>query len=385
MDRHELNRMFDGLAPDPRRERELLRQLLQDDMRRKRPMKNWKQVVIGAAAAALLVTGATAAVVVPRLNQGFLDYLNVEPEDTEAVVQAESLLLPGAMELDITKEDNGAALHVTQVLRDRNCVMVLADFTAPEGTVLNMGDLDAPGSWMRKGFSLTSETTGCFLDEAGEPMGGGLTGYYNWEVLEDGDPLDEHLTLMLTLFPQMGETSVMNAAALRVPAVNLSYFDTEGFDSEAVYYGDWTVQIPLPQQDIGSAQQLDYAIGELDGARIVVEELYLSPMTMELTLTREGGVDLDSWTDENEAAQIRWLSLANDAADPNNVVLTAKDGETVSLEWSAGGGVGTGRQVAVFRLSQVTDPAKFQGGTLTLNWACGKAVIPLNSLVLAEP
>ena len=60
MDRHELNRMFDGLAPDPRRERELLRQLLQDDMRRKRPMKNWKQVVIGAAAAALLVTGATA-------------------------------------------------------------------------------------------------------------------------------------------------------------------------------------------------------------------------------------------------------------------------------------------------------------------------------------
>lgn len=385
MDRHELNRMFDGLAPDPRRERELLRQLLQDDMRRKRPMKNWKQVVIGAAAAALLVTGATAAVVVPRLNQGFLDYLNVEPEDTEAVVQAESLLLPGAMELDITKEDNGAALHVTQVLRDRNCVMVLADFTAPEGTVLNMGDLDAPGSWMRKGFSLTSETTACFLDEAGEPMGGGLTGYYNWEVLEDGDPLDEHLTLMLTLFPQMGETSVMNAAALRVPAVNLSYFDTEGFDSEAVYYGDWTVQIPLPQQDIGSAQQLDYAIGELDGARIVVEELYLSPMTMELTLTREGGVDLDSWTDENEAAQIRWLSLANDAADPNNVVLTAKDGETVSLEWSAGGGVGTGRQVAVFRLSQVTDPAKFQGGTLTLNWACGKAVIPLNSLVLAEP
>lgn len=348
-------------------------------------MKNWKQVVIGAAAAALLVTGATAAVVVPRLNQGFLDYLNVEPEDTEAVVQAESLLLPGAMELDITKEDNGAALHVTQVLRDRNCVMVLADFTAPEGTVLNMGDLDAPGSWMRKGFSLTSETTACFLDEAGEPMGGGLTGYYNWEVLEDGDPLDEHLTLMLTLFPQMGETSVMNAAALRVPAVNLSYFDTEGFDSEAVYYGDWTVQIPLPQQDIGSAQQLDYAIGELDGARIVVEELYLSPMTMELTLTREGGVDLDSWTDENEAAQIRWLSLANDAADPNNVVLTAKDGETVSLEWSAGGGVGTGRQVAVFRLSQVTDPAKFQGGTLTLNWACGKAVIPLNSLVLAEP
>lgn len=61
MDRRELNRMFDGLIPDPVRERELLRQLLQNDARRRRPMKNWKRVVLGAAAAALLVTGATAA------------------------------------------------------------------------------------------------------------------------------------------------------------------------------------------------------------------------------------------------------------------------------------------------------------------------------------
>ena len=73
MDRHELDRMFDGLAPDPRRERELLGQLLQDDMRRKKPMKNWKRAAIGAAAAALLVTGAAAAVVVPTQKQGFQD------------------------------------------------------------------------------------------------------------------------------------------------------------------------------------------------------------------------------------------------------------------------------------------------------------------------
>ena len=34
MDRHELKRMFDGLTPAPERERELLRQLLQDNARR---------------------------------------------------------------------------------------------------------------------------------------------------------------------------------------------------------------------------------------------------------------------------------------------------------------------------------------------------------------
>lgn len=31
MDKHELNRMFDGLAPDPQRAQELLRQILQND------------------------------------------------------------------------------------------------------------------------------------------------------------------------------------------------------------------------------------------------------------------------------------------------------------------------------------------------------------------
>ena len=55
MERHELNRMFDGLTPDPQQEWEMLKKLLQDGARRKKPMKNWKQIVAGAAAAALLV------------------------------------------------------------------------------------------------------------------------------------------------------------------------------------------------------------------------------------------------------------------------------------------------------------------------------------------
>lgn len=54
----------------------MLCQLLWDDTRRKRAMRNWKRVVIEMAAAALLVTGA-AAVVLPGLNQRFLRQLSV--------------------------------------------------------------------------------------------------------------------------------------------------------------------------------------------------------------------------------------------------------------------------------------------------------------------
>ena len=72
MDKRDLNRMFDALSPAPGREAELLDGLLRDGVRRKRPMKNWKRVVIGAAAAALLVTGAAAATVT-GVSQRLLD------------------------------------------------------------------------------------------------------------------------------------------------------------------------------------------------------------------------------------------------------------------------------------------------------------------------
>lgn len=61
MDRRELNRMFDALAPAPGREAELLDGLLRDGKRRKNPVKNWKRMAVALAAAVLLVGTAAAA------------------------------------------------------------------------------------------------------------------------------------------------------------------------------------------------------------------------------------------------------------------------------------------------------------------------------------
>ena len=380
MTEREFHRAMNLLTPDTETERRIATAV---KMKRqsKRKMNNWKRVALATVAAALLVTTATAAVV-PGVRQKLLEYLGVAPEDTQTV----ELLVPGALVVDITKEDNGATLRATQVLRDRNSVMVLADFIAPDGTVLNMGDLDAPGIWMRKGFSITNETTtACFMDEAGTPIGDGLVSYYNWEVLEDNDPLDNHITVLFVLYPQAGEEAVQNATALRVPATDLSYFDSAGFGSEAVYYGDWTVQVPLPQQDIGYVQQVGQVIGEPDEGIVTLEEVYLSPMTLELTLTREVRGNLSNEAQENEEA--RWHSLANNA---KNVTLTSKDGTTAVLELGGGGRMDIGKQVASFRLSEITDPAKFQGGTLTLEWGFNpenseSVTILLDNLAPVEP
>lgn len=385
MDRHELNEMFDKLAPGPGRERELLEKLLQDDARRNRPMKNWKRVVVGAAAAALLVTAATAAVA-PGLSRKLLDYLGIAPEDTQAV----ELLAPGAMAVDITKEDNGAVLHVTQVLRDRTSVMVLADFTAPEGTSLRLGSTNPKVITSDQGFYGGPDVFG-FLDKDGERIEeGSYAG--SWQILEDDDPLDNHLSALFVASQDM--LFMENAVSMRVPAATLGYSDVDedgNFKRVEVYSGDWSFDVPLPQKDIGYIQRMDQVIGTLDGSNLILEEVYVSPMTLEFKLRREGGLDFVGAVldEEGEAAYGRWLSIGENI---QRITLTDKDGNAIPLKtWLAGTFGGNDEKSAVYQLSQITDPTKLQGGTLTLAWdfynsdESGSVTIPLNNLTPVAP
>lgn len=382
MDRHELNQVFDRLTPDPRRERELLKKLLQNDARRKKPMKNWKQIVAAAAAAALLVTTATAAVA-PGLSQRLLEYLGVAPEDTQAV----ELLVPGAMELDIIKESNGAALHVTQVLRDRNSVMILANFTAPEGTVLDIG-MNTRENQAIRGFTgyfrwmEGQDDTGIFfIDEDGNKVEDIDVSAGGWENLDDGNPRDNHLTLMLEVSTSQGNEAFQQAKSLYVPTYDLAYYDSETHEMVLVYPGDWSFEVPLPQKDTGWTQRLDCPAGELDGGKISVGDLYVSPMTLEITLKRDVGMDMDT-SEEAEQAYIRWLGLVI----PDSITLTTCDGETVTLDWyittACVGEFEDWELAHSFTLSSIIDPSKLQGGTITVNlcFNAGSVTIPLDNL-----
>lgn len=382
MDRHELDRMFDGLKPGPGREQALLRQLLQEQARRNRPMKRWKSAVLAAVAAVLLVTAAAAAAV-PGLSQKLLAYLGVAPEDAHTA----QLLAPGAVAVDIVKEDNGATLHVTQVLRDRHCVLVLAELTAPEGTQLYMGEPDPTGWSTMKGLNGTGGMVfPDFLDEDGEKLD--VTAYSHWRMVDDEDPWDNRVTLMFTFAPN----SAQKAASLWVPARDLAYFDMEKQAVVPVYSGDWSFEVPLPQGEIGWTLKADWAVGELDGADIYLEELYLSPMTLAVSLRREGGIDFGAPIDEenaeeNEAMYSRWLSIGN----AKQLILTTRDGETIPLEGTSGT-IGIEDKILMNRLTQITDPAKFQGGSLTLEWdfthdsqETGSFTLSLDDLAPAEP
>ena len=374
MDRHDLNRMFDGLAPGPNREQELLEELLQDGTRRKRSMKNWKRVVLAVAAAALLVTGAAAAVV-PGISQRLLEYLGIAPEDTTAV----DLLIPGAAAVDITKEIDGVTLHVSQVLRNRATIMVMMELDAPEGVSLYEPDKSTAMS-----FRNGSGYAPCFKNEAGEKITAeGVGSLGACQVLEDAVPRENHVTMLYTMFSEREEQALEalgEAATLWIPAVNVGYVNFESGEQVIAFAGDWSFEVPVPQKDTGWTQQIDREIGELDGASIIAESLYLSPLSFEITLRREGGDELSWDTEEGMAAYMRWLNLVN----LEGMTLTTKDGRTVPLTYSAGGVIGNPVQTQCLRLVDITAPAEFQDGTLALDWACGKTVISLDDLKPVE-
>ena len=140
--------------------------------------------------------------------------------------------------------------------------------------------------------------------------------------------------------------------------------------------------VPLPQSYQGYTQQFDQRVGELDGSAIRLKEVYLSPITLKVTLEREEEIQ------EREQQWTRWaFALREEQSDGvSRAVLTTRDGCKIPLEFRDGSadGVNTNQYNYVLRLTQATDVEELQGGILTLRVGDGSVDIPLDNLVPAE-
>lgn len=359
MDPRKLNQMFELLAPTPEQTQNGLNRLLHE--RTDHPMKKLKKMTaISIAAALMLVT--CAAAVMTGIDQRLIDFLG-------GGEQAQELLEPGAQPVDIIVEDNGASLHITQVLMDRYSVLVLADFTAPEGTVLDMAE-EQEG--IRRGFGSgpdLSMSMAYLLDQAGEPLGLGERNY-EVTVLDDGDPQDNHLTLLFRLRMDYGIRSDWDIKELFLPAEDLVRYDRKLESEITVYSGDWSCCVPVTRQDMGRTISMNYIVGQTDNVNIMVTDVYLSPMTLQIRLDRETSVSPEESRAE-KSVYTHWVS----ALDFNSVTLTSKDGHAIPLT-PLGGIANDQDQNWGFQLEEITDPAQLQ--TLTLRIGEGSIDIPLD-------
>lgn len=345
-----LHRVFDQVKPSRFQKEAMLARLLEPE-RKDKPMKKLsKLAVIGLAAALMLVT--CAAAVVTGLDQRLLDYFGAGPKQAE-------LLAPGAVPVDITVEDNGATFHISQMLRDKYSILMLADFTAPEGTKLDIGAGDAP----YVSFSMWSPE---LLDENGVPPTQVHSISWKMEILEQ--PADNQLSLLYTvgMMDGIGEA----ARTLSLPNVDLMCLDTEKEDMVLLYAGDWSCEVPVPQGDTTGWSQSTGTELNFTDAVAYEKGVYLSPMSLEFTLGVESSLPIE----EKNRIQLAYFY-------PDSITLTDRTGQEIPLD-PGGDGSGTPDESRwLYRLPEILDPARFQGGTLTLVLGGQTCAIPLDDLI----
>lgn len=249
---NKLKRVLDQVQPSPEWEKATLKRLLTDE----RTEHNMKKIprpsrlaAALAAAALMLTTGAFA--VVTGLDQRLLNYFGGSSAQEE-------LLSAAAMVVDREIKSHGAALHVRQVVADRYSALVLMDFAAPEGTVLDQDYYGLGGKIRATAPDGTKMST----------WGSG------WTLLEDEDPRDNRITLLFSVralddgFNFLGATLSLDFEGL--------YRDTT--EKDRLAEGRWPCSMTLPTEDPGRYVIPDLPI-EVDGNQVTLSSLYISPIS----------------------------------------------------------------------------------------------------------
>ena len=172
--------------------------------------------------------------------------------------------------VDKELKDRGTTLRIEQAIADRYSAVVLMDFVAPEGTVLD-GDYYILGDHDYLGLRATS-SEGTELNTLST----------EFTLLEDEDPADNHISLLFTIHDIAGKFNFLGG--------ELS-MDFEGlYDSNvtenALAEGRWKCKVTLPQEDPGVCTVLDTPIN-IGENQVTLHSLYLSPISLTLEL-RQG-------------------------------------------------------------------------------------------------
>lgn len=294
---------------------------------------------------------ACAAALVTGIDQRILDFLNAQPTQEE-------LISPYAVPVNITMKDSGGTLRIRQMLVDRYSVMLLLDFTAPDGVDLN--DAEGFGQWTGAGWYVKL----CdYLDSSGAEIKLGPA-TEDWVCLEK-DTEKGQITFLYSEYLAEGCTNEAHS-------IRFSASDLRSGSGQSLLSGEWSCVIPVPDDSGWTIPMNEVYWTKAPEERIT--EVYLSPMTFHITLERDvpldGELDWTIWDSPDPYDFFdKWLR--------KNIILTDKNGETVAYNDKQC--IGNPQTTTfTFGFEELVDPARFQGGTLTLRIGAESVDIPLN-------
>ena len=282
-----LGRMFGQVRPSPEREEAMLAELLREEEREVRPMRrDWRRTAVIALIAAVLLAAAALAVATV-LDPAFLEHFGAGPKD-------EPLLGKTAVDVNLTAEPrelvpvgNGYAVggpatedtgtfSIRQAVVDRYSARFLIDYTAPEGMVLDGDYYFTNADYILRG------------DEDWDIILFNWTS--RWELVEDDDPADGKITILLTLLPAdsggelSGRRLLIGFHKLYEAESQEASYDRE--NRTEVVHGAWYFPIFTLPEDPGVYYPVEQTV-EIGGQELDVKSVYLSPISLVLDLAQE--------------------------------------------------------------------------------------------------
>lgn len=360
MDKCKFNRVLDQVKPTPEQEQAMLDRLLREQKGVK-PVSRIKKMTAVLVTAALLLM-ACAFTVATGLDRRIIDFLEID-------TQEEALLAPSAVPVDVTASDSGAEMKVKQVLVDRYSLLMLVEFTVPEGMRLDQENYKFLTTYYK------------FINEKGELLT--HLGYGSeWYVVEDQNATDNTLEMICqirsgsnrvlanmetddeyeTTLDQQSITGIYFSANSFVPNVEATPTDAYLADADdmqqSLYHGTWSVTIPVQVQDSGwQIENLDAPV-MLGGKKAEIHSIYLSPLTLYADIS---GVSRETYYREAEKSGLTPLEQP--------LILRDRDGHelVVGGEFDMGSGDFIRESLAFNRrLDEIIDPEQYMGGTLTM-------------------
>lgn len=332
MNHDKLRSTLDRALPTPAQEDAMLAGLLRED-REDQTVKKLSRRAVSLLATAVLLA-ASAFAVAAGLDAKLIRFFGAAPEEAP-------LLSAAAVPLNVSDTDHGVTLRISQAIADRYSAMLLIEITAPEGT-----SLDA------EVFTMDTSLNAVAAD--GERLGGWSLA---WDLLEDEVPAGNRASLLLSLH-SYDEGACLLGAALDFTFDGLyEGYGGSSFDAPQALSGQWRCRFTLPEEDPGRYVRLDAPI-ELDGGRVTLRSVYLSPITYGFQLA-EG---------PDRLLGLDWMHGGDFWKDD---VLNTTDGETVALAnfYALGTAYRTETQLEdlgqyLFRPGRIIDPAEIEAVTV---------------------
>lgn len=280
MKNKKLVRLIDQVKLDPEREKMILADLLSEN-KEEHPMRKSKKLTAVFAAAAAMLLALCAFAIAAAVEPELLAYLGAEPEN-------ETLLYPSAVPLGMEKTSHGSTLTLRQALADRCSVKLLADLTAPEGTVLSEDFYGMESFW---------QVFGPDGREINSSWG------YDWILMEDEDPADNKITLLLTLHSVSYDANLLGAK------IKFRFEDLfkDNLCEQKVLQGNWNFTVQLSEEDSGIFCPVSLPL-TIDGHTVHLTSVYVSPISVMVDLT-EGDENLREikdtiWTDKERGVAL---------------------------------------------------------------------------------